>query len=887
VAGPADRVLVAAFFRELSDESRYQRFFTASQPPDSLLDRFCEHDDPRRSLTLIAVRRPQGADRIVALASYAAITTDVAEAAFAVADDFQGRGIGTLLLEELAAQALAQGFRQFHATTLSTNAAMLDVFRESGFEIRSKLDHGCTDVQLSLTLPLEGVAAVERRRRRATVESLRPLIAPRSVAVIGASRDRSKIGSRILGALKGAGFQGRLHVVHREAPSLEGIEACPSARQLPPGVDVAVIAVPAAAVPAVVDDCAASGVRSLIVVSAGFSEVGAAGRQAQEALLQQVRGYGMRMIGPNCLGVLNADPALRLNASFAPAMPAPGRVAFSSQSGALGIAILELAAERHVGLSAFVSVGNKADISGNDLLEYWEDDPGTAVILLYLESFGNPRRFARIASRVGRTKPIVALKSGRTQAGCRAAGSHTGALAGSDAAVTALFRQSGVMRAETIDEMFDIAACLDTQPLPSGNRVAIVTNAGGPGILAADACDSAGLTMAVLSDATRDRLAARLPATASLQNPVDMVAAAGGAEFQSAIEAVLADPAVDALITIFVPVDVSKTRLVMDGIAAGIAAARAAGARQKPVLASLMSAPLRAQPVRAGAETVPVYAFPEHAVRALGQISSYAAWRGQPASLYWDFEDVRAEDARAVCDAALARGGDVWLTPDETATVMRAYGLPIIPSRVARSPEEAEAVASLVGYPVAAKIVGPGVVHKTEIGGVRLGLAEGRDVREAFTALVTRGREAAGAAAVDGVLIQPMVAGGVETIVGMTRDPIFGPLVGFGIGGVDVEVLGDVHFRVVPLSDRDAGELLRETRGFRLLEGHRGRPAADLGALQEVLLRTSRLAEDVPAIVELDLNPAIALPAGRGCRIVDARIRVGSVTTPAPSASGP
>ncbi|MCC7415539.1 MAG: GNAT family N-acetyltransferase [Acidobacteria bacterium] len=870
-AGVGDADEVARFFQALSPESRYRRFLSVSLPPAALIRRFCETTDPAHSSTLIASRGSGSSERIVALASYMAIDAGTAEASFAVADGLQGKGVGTLLLEHLAAQAASVGFGRFHATTLAENAAMLEVFKESGFQIRARVEHGCAEVELSLTLPLEGVAAAERRRQRATVASLRPLLEPSSVAVIGASRDPTKIGSRILRALREAGLQGDVYAVHPRAKMLGGLPTVRSARDLPPAIDLAVVAVPVDVVPAVVDDCAAAGVRSLLTITAGYAEAGHEGRRAQAALLAQVRGYGMRMIGPNCLGVLN--PAIGLNASFSPIMPVAGRVAFSSQSGALGIAILELARGRHIGLSGFVSVGNKADVSGNDLLEYWEDDADTGVILLYLESFGNPRRFARIARRVARTKPVVALKAGRTRAGSRAAGSHTAALASNDAAVSALFHQTGVIRAETIDEMFDIAAALDSQELPRGCRVAIVTNGGGPGILAADACEGAGLTMAQLAPVTLGRLAALLPATASLHNPVDVVAGAGPEQVQGALEAVLADEGVDALIVLFTPVDTARAFDVVQAIAAGVERARHGGGAGKTVLACLMSAGLRDHPLMAGTEMIPTYAFPEQAVRALGRIADYAAWRRQPPSLYWDFEDADAPAVRAICRAALAARGTTWLTGGETDAVLRAFHLPASASTVTHTPEEAIAAAARLGYPVAAKLLSAAVLHKTDVGGVRLDLTGPDEVRTAFGELEAIGH-ALDPAAFEGVLLQEMIRGGAEMLIGISHDPVFGPLVAFGLGGVDVDWLGDVRFRVSPLTDWDADEMIRGIRGFPLLDGYRGRPRADLAALRQTILRVSRLAEEVPEIVELDLNPVIARPAGLGCRILDARIRV-------------
>jgi acyl-CoA synthetase (NDP forming) len=594
----------------------------------------------------------------------------------------------------------------------------------------------------------------------------------------------------------------------------------------------------------------------------------------------------MRMVGPNCMGVLNASPDVQLNASFSPVMPLPGHVALLSQSGALGIAIIELAKERGVGLSTFVSVGNKADVSGNDLLQYWEGDPETRVILLYLESFGNPRRFARIARTIARSKPIVAVKAGRTTAGSRAAGSHTAALASSDIAVDALFRQSGVIRADTLHEMFDIAACLDAQPLPAGTRVAIVTNAGGPGILAVDACIAAGLSMAAFNDDTTARLRSFLPAEANIANPVDMIASAGPSEYRDAVETVLTAPEVDAVIVIYTPVDRRTSAETLAAIRQGIAAGRRAGGAGRPVLACVMAESRFATPLVVessaadgtvtSSEIVPTYGFPEDAARALGKIAAYAAWRAQPPALFWTFDDIRPDEARELCREVVENRGSDWLTSEETRRVLNGFGLPLLPAVVARSADDAAATAALFGFPVVAKVQTRTVLHKSDVGAVQVGLSSERAVRAAFRDL-TAIAERAGpvdASNGEGVVIQPMIAGGVETMIGITDDPLFGPLVGFGLGGVHVEVLGDVQFRIAPLTERDADELLHGIKGFKLLEGYRGHAPADLQSLRELLLRVSRLADEIPEIAELDLNPVIALPPGHGCRIVDARIRV-------------
>jgi acetate---CoA ligase (ADP-forming) len=878
IATAADHDAVRRFFHELSPESRRRRFFAIAEPSDALIARLCDASDPAQTVTLLAMRHTGDEVRPIAVGSYIAVGSGAAEVAFAVSDAFQGKGLGTLLLERLAATAACHGLRRFEATTLPENAAMLEVFHESGFEIRSKTDAGTIAVMLSLDPTHETVACAERRMALATAASLVPLLRPSSVAVVGASRDPGSIGRRILTALVRNGFTGTIYPINPRAADLDGQRCYATLADVPPGVDLAILAVPHPLIPQIVDQCAAAGVKSLVVITAGFAEAGAAGRARQNALVDQVRGYGMRMIGPNCMGVLNADPAIKLNASFSPIFPPSGSVALSSQSGALGMAILELASERGVGLSTFVSVGNKADVSGNDLLQYWEADPNTSVILLYLESFGNPRRFARLARRIGRSKPIVCVKAGRTRAGSRAAGSHTAALAASDTAVDALFRQSGVLRADTLNEMFDIAACLEAQPLPAGRRVAIVTNAGGPGILAVDACEAAGLTVVEFSAETRARLAEFLPAEASMGNPVDMVASAGPNEYRRAIEVALTAKDADALIVIYTPVDLDRTEQTLQAIRDGIIAARRAGGGGKPIMACLMAEPGRPKPLVVNGERVPAYAFPENAARALAKVAAYADWRAKAPGLLWTFEDIKAEDARAVCQQSLAKHGEGWLTGEDARAVLGAFGLPLAASAIAHDADEAAALAQVIGFPVAAKLAARSLPHKSDVGVVRLNLSSDAAVRRAFTDIITRGRSFAAPAEIEGVLIQSMITGGVETMIGVSDDPLFGPLVAFGLGGIHVEVLGDVQFRVAPLTDRDVDELLNGIRGLPLLRGYRGHPPADLDALRDLLLRVSRLAVEVPELSELDLNPVIALPPGHGCRIVDARIAVRGLT---------
>jgi len=726
-------------------------------------------------------------------------------------------------------------------------------------------------------------------------DTLRPFFAPAAIAVVGASREAGTVGHQVMRSIVAAGFAGRVYAVNPRAAAageaIAGVAAYADVDALPEVPELAIVVRPAEAVQAALEACARRGVAAVIVLSAGFAEHDAVGAARQAALVDTVRSHGMRMVGPNCLGVISTDPAVRLNATFAPLYPAAGRVAMASESGALGLAVLALAEERGLGLSAFVSLGNRADVSSNDLLAHWADDPRTGVILLYLESFGNARRFARLARAVGRRKPIVAIKSGRTQAGQRAAGSHTAALAADDAGVDALFHQTGVIRAGTLDELFHLAALLDHQPLPPGRRVGIVSNAGGPGILCADACQAAGLAVPPLSAATRAALAARLPAHAATGNPVDMIATADPATYAHAIRTVLASGDVDSLIVIHIPLGLHPTADVTAAIAGAVADARAAGATAAPVIACLLPGPDAApdRPLPSGDTAVPVHRFPETAALALAKAVAHAEWRARPAGDPPALAGIDADAARRVCAGAMAGRGGGWLTAAETRDVLTAFGLPIAPGGVAATADAAVGLAEAIGYPVALKLASHTIVHKTEFDAVRLDLADAAAVRAAFDAIRGRLARDGRLADMDGALVQPMLRGGVEVMAGATADPVFGALVAFGLGGIHVEVLGDVTFRVAPLAAADAAdaaEMVRAIRGYRLLQGYRGHPAADIAALEDLLLRLSRLVEDLPEVAELDLNPVFARGDGHGCVIADARIRVATPAATPPAERG-
>lgn len=875
LARPQDRKLLAAFFKTLSKHSLQRRFFSATVPAAKLIESFCDDTDPRQRLCLIVTRATPAGPRVIACANYSAHDNITAEIAMAVEDDFQGKGIGSLLLERLAVLAVRNGFHRFWAVTTAENQPMLDVFRNSGFDSRSHTDAGYVEIDLSVVPSKTSIARAEFYDRVATVASLRPFFRPSSVAIVGASRHQPGIGTRILNAVIDAKFKGPVYPINPGVRTIAGLPAYASVRALPSAPDLAVVAVPAAVVDSVIDDCAAGGVRAVIVITAGFAEIGPDGRAHQQRLLEKIRGYGMRMVGPNCLGLLNTDPAIRLNASFAPDFPPTGNIAFGSQSGALGLAMIGLVRERAIGISNFISVGNKTDISGNDLLQYWEEDEATKVILLYLESFGNPRRFARIARRVGRAKPIVAVKAGRTGAGRRAAGSHTAALAADDVAVDALFHQTGVIRADTLDEMFNLAAALSSQPLPRGRRVAVLTNAGGLGILCADACEATGLAVQELAESTKRGLRQFLPPTASVANPVDMIASAGADDFQRATEILLADADVDALIVLTIDVGLADMAAIARKVRSAAADAQGQGSKPKPVLTCMMGGEKVLQPVsKLAAAQLPNYAFPENAARVLGKLARYREWRDEPEGIIPDFDDIRPQEARAICQQAETDQEESWLSADDTRRVLSAFGLSLPPGGICRDGGAAAQMAAEIGFPVALKLASRTLVHKTEIGGVRLNLANEAAVKRAFDEIQQRLTDENKFGEMDGVSIQPMIYGGVEVMIGVTQDPLFGPLIGFGLGGVHVEILKDVCFRVTPITDRDAADMVRSIKGYRLLEGYRGHPPADVAAIEDLLLRIARLVEEVPQISELDLNPVIALPPGRGCVVVDSRIRL-------------
>lgn len=851
---PTDAEGLMAFFAGLTDESLFLRFHGFRRVDRELVEPLLDPDWDERG-ALVGSLAAGGADeRVVAVASYCRLPdTETAEMAFVVADAEQGRGIGTRLLEQLAARARAAGVTRFVAEVIASNAAALNVFADAGFELVREREGGVIELRFPL-LPTPAFSArVEERDHSAVVASLRPFFAPAAVAVIGASHRPGSIGGELFRNILRADFQGTAYPVNRGGDPVAGVRGYRTVGEIEGAVDLAVICLPAEQVVDAADAALRRGIRALCVISAGFAEVGSEGSARQERLLALVRAHGARLIGPNCLGI--AVPGLGLNATFAPRALPGGRIGFSSQSGALGLALLEKATERSLGFSAFASIGNKADVSSNDLLEWWEDDESTDLVLLYLESFGNPRTFARVARRVARRKPILALKAGSTAAGSRAASSHTAALASSNVAVDALFHQTGVLRAQTLEELLDAAALLSSQPLPRGRHVGVMTNAGGLGILCADACETAGLTLPPLTQTTREHLGRQLPAEASLANPIDLLGSATAATYAGAIGPALADDNLDALIVIFVPPVVAGA----DEVAAAIRDAVESAGSSKPVIAVVVSAEGTPKVLTRPGSPVVALPYPESAARALALAADRADWLARAVPAQAELTNVDVARARSAIDTTLSEAADAWLPADAVRSLLQAYGVPVVPERVASSVEDAVAAAVELGFPAVVKTATPGV-HKTDVGGVALDLRDADAVRAAAERIGVP------------VLVQPQLERRTELLGGIVQDPVFGPLVAFGPGGAFAELIGEAGFRLAPLDSLDAEELVSHGKAGRLVAGFRGAPAADRKALRDLLVSLGRLASDLPEVRELDLNPILAGP--EGCVVVDARVRV-------------
>ncbi|NJC68355.1 GNAT family N-acetyltransferase [Planosporangium thailandense] len=832
---PDDGPAVVALHSRFSERTRYLRYFSPyPRIPPRDLERFVNVDHHDREAFVVEL-----GDELIAIGRYDRLGDGATEAevAFVVEDAHQGRGLGSVLLEYLAAAAREEGISRFVAEVLPTNATMLRVFADAGYAVERTFADGVVHLSFPIAPTPESLTVQWRREQRSEAASIARLLSPRAVAVYGASSRGRGVGAALLRHLRAGGFAGDIIPVHRTAPTVGGLTAYPTLTAAPGPVDLAVVAVPADAVGEVVADCAAAGVHGLVVVSAGFAEAGLEGAQAQAGLLRSVRGHGMRLVGPNCLGIANTK--VGLNATLAPQLPRAGRVGFFSQSAALGTALLGEADRRGLGLSSFVSAGNRADVSGNDLLQYWRDDPGTDVVLLYLETFGNPRKFARIARELARHKPVVAVASAVRPPALQAVAP------GPDArGVAALFASAGVIRVDTVAELFDVGLLLADQPLPTGRRIGLVTNAAALGALAAATAPAFALEF--------------VPGY-----PHDVGPMADAATIRRAVTDALDDPRVDALIVAYAPAlaeEWDDATVVADEVRA------AAAGSDRPVLAVFPTDPAGDSPC-GGPGAVPTYPTVEEAVRALGRAATYAAWRREPPGTVPELPDVDSGRARVIvaelAAAAKAQLGDLG----EADELLSCYGISVVPSRPCAGPAETvAAVAAEIGYPVALKVARSPMRHRIDLGAVRLDLADAEDVVRAYDELQRLFGEGVK------VAVQRMVAPGVACVVEAAEDPAFGPVVGFGIGGVASDLIGDRAWRPAPLTDRDAATLVRTPRAAPLLTGYRGGAPVDLDALADLLVRVGRMADEHPQLHRLVLNPVLARPDGLSVLHVNVRI---------------
>jgi acetyl coenzyme A synthetase (ADP forming)-like protein len=870
----SDVPLWLAFISRLSSNTLYFRFhYIPKQMTEEDALRYCTVDYVNSYAYVAEIGK--GNDRkIIAIARYYRLPNKrSAEVAFAIEDAYQSVGLGTKLIEALANIARENDIDIFEADVLGENRQMMIAFRDYGFHVSSELQDGVYHV----TFPIKKTRTVDIkeafRERTAIVASLQPIVNPKSVAIIGAARNVGTIGNLLMRCILQAGYSGIVYPVNPNTEAVLSVKSYPSVLDIPGKVDMAIIAVPAAVVNKVADECGQKGVRALIVISDGFRERNQEGALREEELRNITLSYGMRLVGPNCMGVINTNSGMNLNATFSQVYPSTGNVAFLSQSGAMGLTILEHVKTLNMGLSSFVSVGNRADVSYHDFLQYWEQDPATKVILLYLESFGDPDKFARIARRVSAKKPIVAVKSGTTSAGARAASSHTGALATSDVASGILFKNAGIIRVNTVEELFNMATMLSTQPYPRGRKLAIVTNGGGPGIIAADAAASNGLTVEELSEATCAKIRPFMKRGINIGNPIDTTAGATADEYEGILRVLAADKDVDVVLAIFAPPIVIETSDMEEALRR---VAPVFWRAKKPILGCFIGQKgLSAQMGKQG-HFIPLFTFPEEAMVALRRAAEYDEMRRKPQGKIPVLKNIRKDEAHELIDNIIknSQTRDVWLTPADIQKLLSYYGIKYAEIAGAKTAAEAQEAAERLGFPVAVKLDSPTITHKTDVGGVILNVGSKADVEKACNTIRKNLEKLGKEKEMAGVTVQQMTSGGIETIVGVTQDPSFGPLMMFGSGGIYAELIKDVTMKIHPITDLDAVEMINSLKMSKLFEGYRGSPPGDTKALQDLLLRVSAMMEDIPEIAEMDLNPVNVMPRGEGYRVIDARIKL-------------
>ena len=834
---PDDADALVEFYARVSPASKYMRFF-APYPELSQrdVDRFTRVDYRDRTALVLTIGRD-----IIAVGRYDVLEPDSAgpgheqaEVAFLVEDRHQGRGIAQLLLEHLAQAARERGLTTFVAEVLPDNGRMIQTFREAGYHLGRAYEDGVMRLEFPIASTDTAVGVMRSREHRAEARSMERFFVARSVAIIGASRREDTIGRTLVRNLVLGGYAGRVYVVNPSADAVAGMPAYTTVQDIPDQVDLAIVAVPAEAVADVVLDCAAKGVHGLIVISSGFAETGHVGRQRQRQLIGLARSYGLRLVGPNCLGVINTAPEVSLNASLSPVMPPSGRVGFFCQSGALGVAILETVSRRGLGLSTFVSAGNRADVSGNDLLQYWEEDDATEVVLLYLESIGNPRKFSRIARRVGRHKPVVAVRSGRTTQGVPL-GQLGRPTVAPPAAVDAMFRQAGVIQVETLDEMFDVAQLLAHQPLPMGPRVAVVGNSDALGLLAADSASAVGLTV---------------------EQSVSLGADATADDFERALDDAIDNPRVDSVIAVFIP-PLNTTGSQVANVLAAVGEQS-----DKPLVSTFLASEGVPELLRvpgldgaAGRGSVPSYTAPEAAVRALARVVQYAHWANRPEGELTVFDDLDRRAAKATVASILAttpEGRD--LTAEELTGLLACYGIELQPSTPVASLEEALAAGAALRWRVALKATADHLRQRPDLAHVWRNIDNETDMRSAWANLNELIDEPSAAKFV----VQRMAPPGIPVAVGSLEDALFGPIVSFGVSGAPSELLDDVSYRIPPLTNDDAADLIRDVKAAPLFFGYRGSEAVDVAGIEQVILRLAQLKDDLPEVEVLKLGLVLA-----------------------------
>jgi acetate---CoA ligase (ADP-forming) len=872
---PADEEKLLALFNRLSKQTIYLRYHHALRHMSSDEARRYATVDYINSFALVGTLGEGQEERIIAVGRFARQPgAERAQIAFEVEDKYQGLGIGSHLLNQLAYIARDKGITTFEAEVLAENKEMMNILVNSGFTMHRQFE-GSTYVGILDISPTEMVEkkSVEREKV-SSIASLRAFLNPKSVAVIGASRRPNTIGNFVFRNLIQQDFKGVVYPVNPNTGVIAAVKAYPTILDIPGDVDLAIVSVPAEKVQQVVEESARKGVKGIVVLSSGFADIGPEGAERQNKLLNTVRSYGMRMLGPNCMGMINTNSEVNLNATFSNVVPPPGNIAFATQSGALGSAILMYATSLNIGLSTFVSIGNRADISSNELLQYWEDDPDTDVVLLYLESFGNPRKFTRIARSITSKKPVVAVTSNRPQTADRTITSQTGAMATDRAATEALFKQAGILRADTLEDLFDTGSLLANQPFPKGNRVGIISNAGGPAILTAEACKARGLDVPPFSANTTSELKANLSPKAIISNPIDTSSEYTIEQYHEALHLLLDDDNIDIVIVIFIP----PILKLSDEFAAVIREmAPLFRKRGKPLVTSFLG--LRGARIELGSQEkgyVPSFTFPESTAVALAAALEFSQRLKKPVGKIPEYNDIDKVRADSIIKQALEKSGkrQVWLDAESILGLLDCYGIKFVTLKLARTPVEAAAAAEEMGCPVAVKVLSSAIQQRMEVDGVILDCRMRDEVEKAFIRLGENMESVGKGEMMEGVIVQKMVQGGIEVIVGVTQHPAFGPLIMFGLGGIYAELFKDVNFSIHPLTDIDAHGMVRSVKAYQMLEGWRGSRRADIESIEEVLLRISALVENHPQILEMDLNPVKVLPEGEGYLVVDGRILV-------------